>query len=163
MKKITVIGCAGSGKTTLSTKLASKLSIPLYTIDSLYYGSNWQKLSQEELKAKLIDIMKGDSWIIDGQYTKLIPLRLQYVDTVIFFDIPKRIAIGRVFRRYINQKLGKESVVGNNNVHFPWHQLKLISNYPRKEVYEMLNNAKDKNIIIFKKPKDVELFLQNLR
>jgi adenylate kinase family enzyme len=161
MKKITVIGCAGSGKTVFSTQLASALSIPLYTIDSLYYSSNWQKLSQEELKAKLIDIMKGDTWIIDGQYTKLIPLRLQYLDTVIFFDIPKRIAIWRIFKRYFQQKFGREAVIANNKVHFPWHQLKLIFNYPIKEVYEMLSAAKDKKVIIFKKSKDAEAFLKN--
>ncbi len=75
MDKITIIGCTGSGKTTFSQKLAAKLNIPRHTIDEIYYGDNWQKISQEELKEKLLKIMKGKQWIIDGQYTKLIPLR----------------------------------------------------------------------------------------
>jgi adenylate kinase family enzyme len=161
MNKIAVIGCTGSGKTVFSTKLASKLSIPLHTIDSVYYSGSWQKLSQEELRAKLIDIMKGDRWIIDGQYTKLIPLRLEYVDTLIFFDYPKRIALWRIFKRYFEQKkYGNEK---GNKIYFPWHQIKLILKYPRIKIYEMLKTvSKDQRIIIFKKTKDAQEFLDTL-
>lgn len=163
MKKITVIGCAGSGKTTFSKKLADRLHLPLYTIDELYYGPNWIKISQEELKNKLLHVMYQSEWIIDGQYTKLIPLRLEYVDTIIFFDTPKRVALWRVIKRYIQQKRGKESVTGSNTPHYPWHQMKLILKYPRKEVYSILNDArKEVEIVIFRNQKEVDIFFENL-
>lgn len=164
MKKITVIGCAGSGKTTFSKMLAERLHLPLYTIDELYYGPNWTKISQEELKDKLVQIMHEPEWVIDGQYTKLIPLRLEYVDTVIFFDLPKRVVMWRVIKRYIQQKREKEGVAGSNTPHFPWHQMKLILKYPRKEICHMLSDIpKEIKVVILRNQKEVDTFFENLQ
>jgi len=163
MRKITIIGCAGSGKTTFAKKLSKKLDLPLHTIDSIYYRENWEKLSQDELRDKLVSIMKTDGWIIDGQYTKHIPLRLEFVDTVIFFDISKLIAIQRILKRYVMQKIGKETRLGNNKVHFPWHQMKLVLTYPRRYVYELLRCIqKDKTVIVFKNSREADTFLNTV-
>ena len=40
MKKIIVIGCPGSGKSTLSKKLNEILGIPVVYLDMLYWNSD---------------------------------------------------------------------------------------------------------------------------
>lgn len=152
MNKILVIGCPGSGKTTFSKKLSEKLQIPLFIIDSLYYGDNWEKVSQEELKEKLTVIMEEGRWVLDGNYTRLIPYRMQYSDTVIFFDFPKLVVLLRICKRYIAHKGPRRPGL--------IHQIKLLLTYPDKLIYEMLeNNSEDNEVIIFKRPKDADIFL----
>ena len=41
MKKIMIIGCCGSGKTTLAKKLSNKLNLPLIHLDKLNWRDNW--------------------------------------------------------------------------------------------------------------------------
>lgn len=49
--KICIIGCAASGKSTLSQRLAHKLQIPAYHLDKLAHlpSSKWVRVSDEEL------------------------------------------------------------------------------------------------------------------
>ena len=49
MKKIMVIGCCGSGKSTLSKQLAKKLKLPLVHLDVLNWCGNWECVPQETL------------------------------------------------------------------------------------------------------------------
>jgi adenylate kinase family enzyme len=48
LKKIAIIGCAGSGKTTLAFQLHNKLHLPLHHLDQYYWKPNWQRLTLEE-------------------------------------------------------------------------------------------------------------------
>ena len=163
MNKITIIGCTGSGKTIFSKLLSSKLNIKSHTIDEIYFGKSWKKLTQEELEKKLEIIMSGDRWIIEGQYTRFISLRLNYVDTVFFFDLSKSILLPRIIKRYVMQKLGRELVTDGNKIKFPWHQIKLMINYPRQKVYKMLDKASNAiEVVVFRKPSDIKNFLDTL-
>ena len=45
-------------------------------------------MSAEEFDEKLEQILSGDEWIVDGNYLRTLPRRLQECDTVFFFDIP---------------------------------------------------------------------------
>ncbi|WP_321025720.1 EutP/PduV family microcompartment system protein [Hungatella effluvii] len=47
MERILIIGGNGCGKTTLSNKLANKLSLPLTHLDALYWNDNWKPVSDE--------------------------------------------------------------------------------------------------------------------
>jgi len=48
MKRILIIGNAGSGKTTFAKKLAEKTGLPLIHLDRLYWCGNWEHLSRGE-------------------------------------------------------------------------------------------------------------------
>ncbi|MEE1357841.1 MAG: isopentenyl transferase family protein, partial [Clostridia bacterium] len=48
MKRVLIIGGNGSGKTTMSRKLAEKTSLPLVHLDTLYWTGNWQPRERSE-------------------------------------------------------------------------------------------------------------------
>ncbi|MCB0319265.1 MAG: AAA family ATPase, partial [Bdellovibrionales bacterium] len=48
MKRVLIIGNAGSGKTTLAKKLSLQLKIPLVSLDSLFWKPGWVELSRAE-------------------------------------------------------------------------------------------------------------------
>lgn len=104
MKRIIVIGCPGSGKTTLSKALSEKLGTELIHLDKIQWQGNWECIRREEFDNILIDEMKKPQWIIDGNYNRTIPMRLKYCDTVIYLDYPTHIcffsALKRVIKNY---------------------------------------------------------------
>jgi adenylate kinase family enzyme len=89
IKKISVIGNACSGKTTLSRKLAQKYQLPLTHVDSIQFLSGMRLRNPEETRKLLIDVSGRESWIIDGLGPlKIIEDRFQKSDLVVFMRFP---------------------------------------------------------------------------
>lgn len=104
MQRILVIGCCGAGKSTFSKQLSDKLHLPLVQLDRLFWKPGW--IEQEELIfAELLQTeLERDNWIIDGNYLKSLPLRIEYADTVIFLDLNRWICTWRVLKRWLFQE-----------------------------------------------------------
>ncbi len=98
-QKIIIIGCPGSGKSTLSIKLSKVLNLPLYHMDNLYWKSDKTTISTEELKDKLHHICQKDAWIIDGNYLSTLSLRLAYHPLIIFLDYDTNLCLSSVIER----------------------------------------------------------------
>ena len=96
-----IIGGNGCGKTTLAKKLADKLQLPLTHIDVLYWKDNWQVVPNEEFDSLLMQEVTKPRWIIDGNNTRTIPMRLKYCDTVIFMDFSRIRCIYGAIKRII--------------------------------------------------------------
>lgn len=105
MKKVLVIGCPGAGKSTFARKLSEKTGLPLYYLDMIWHKADRTTISAEEFDATLSVIMKSDQWILDGNYQRTMPLRLEKADTVFFFDLPLDVCLSGAIER-----LGKELV-----------------------------------------------------
>ena len=88
MKRILIIGNAGSGKTTFAKALANKTQLPLVHLDKLYWRGTWEHTTREEFDAILQNELENGEWIIDGNFNRTIPHRLKYCDTVFYFDLP---------------------------------------------------------------------------
>lgn len=79
-KKILVIGNCGSGKSIFSRKLARKLDIPLIHLDREFWKPGWITTPEDEWQEKVKQLVAHDQWIIDGNYFKSMPLRMQAAD-----------------------------------------------------------------------------------
>ena len=88
MKKVLIIGNAGSGKTTFAKALSERTSLPLVHLDRLYWKDNWEHTTREEFDVLLQRELEESEWILDGNFNRTLPHRLQYCDTVFFFDLP---------------------------------------------------------------------------
>lgn len=99
MKRIAIIGCAGSGKTTLALELQEIYKLPVYHLDCYYWKPNWQLPDFNdflEIHDKLCDEPR---WIIEGMYYRAMNHRLDRADTIIFLDMPRYLCIWRVLTR----------------------------------------------------------------
>src|ERR671937_2952145 len=95
--KIVVIGTSGSGKTTVARELARRLGVPHVELDALYHGPGWAETPPEEFRRRVAAAMDGDGWVVDGNYeSKLGDLVLRRADTVVWLDLPLRVALTRV-------------------------------------------------------------------
>lgn len=99
MQRIMIIGSSGSGKTALSQLLSKKFNLPLYHLDLFFWKPNWVPTPDEEWKAFIKKLVKEDKWILDGNFTSTLDLRIQHADTIIFIDLPRALRLYRVVKR----------------------------------------------------------------
>ena len=98
-RRILVIGCPGSGKTTFSLRRAEQTGLPLFHLDSIYWRADRTHLTREELVDVLRPILAGPRWIIDGNYNGTLPLRVEACEEVVFLDDPVEVCLAGVRAR----------------------------------------------------------------
>ncbi len=98
-QKILVIGCAGSGKSTLSKELRDITGLPLFHLDNIWWRPDRSHISREEFDRKLDEILLTDRWMIDGNYSRTYEVRFQACDTVIFLDYPFDVCMNGIKER----------------------------------------------------------------
>lgn len=96
---ILVIGCAGAGKTTLCKLLHKQLKLPLIHLDRHYWLPNWQPPPAHSWQQQVKHLCLNKQWIMDGNYSNTIPIRMPYASCVIFLDMPRRLCLWRVIKR----------------------------------------------------------------
>ena len=150
MKKIIVIGCPGSGKSTFARALHAATGIPLHYLDMINWNADRTTVPEEVFLERLQQAMSGESWIIDGNYGSTIEMRLQACDTVFFLDYPLEVCLA-----------GIESRRGTERPDMPWVEapgevdenfIRFIENYreeSRPGVMELLQKYADREIHIF--------------
>lgn len=101
MKKVLVIGSGGSGKTTLAKRIAASLNLELIHLDSIYWKPGWVETPKAEWLKTVEEIVKREAWIMDGNYSGTLDLRILACDTVIFLDMPRIVCLWRVLKRLV--------------------------------------------------------------
>ena len=87
-RRVLVIGSPGSGKSTFSRKLRDVTGLPLYYLDMLYHNPDRTTVNRAEFDERLSRILELDQWIIDGNYRRTLPVRLERCTHVLLFDLP---------------------------------------------------------------------------
>ena len=162
MKKVLVIGCPGSGKSTLARRLHKITGIPLFYLDMMYWNADRTTVNKEVFLERLADVLGECTWIIDGNYSSTMEMRIKECDTIIFLDYPTDVCI-----EGIRQRRGK------TREDMPWVEMeedsefvdyvKKFNEQTRPSVIELIEKYSYKNIMVFANRGDADDFLENLQ
>ncbi len=166
MERILIIGCGGAGKSTLARQMGEKLDIPVVHLDKLFWHPGWVESGDEEMDAKILAELKKPQWIMDGNYNRTIPKRLQYCDTVIYLDFSRWACLRGVAKRIITTYGRVRPDMGEgcperfdpDFLKWVWH----FNGKNRERYYRLLNEAEGIETIVLKNRRAVKRFLAQL-
>ena len=160
MRKVIIIGCPGSGKSTFARKLNSITGLPVFYLDMIYHKPDRTTVSREEFDAKLSEIMKKEKWIIDGNYMRTMPIRIENADTIFWLDYPLEVCLQGIVERF-----------GKPREDMPWVEREYDPEFMRfirefdttskPKISTLLNVAQNKQIYIFKSRQEAQDFIDN--
>jgi adenylate kinase family enzyme len=131
MDRIAIIGCGGSGKTTVGRRLAEHLDAPMTHLDGVYYDSEWNTLPPEKFAAIQEELVAEPRWVIDGNFASTLPIRLKRADTVVFLDIPPIVCLWGILQRRWRYRGGQHTEQGVfDRIH--WGFIRYVLGYRRQ-------------------------------
>ena len=163
MKKVIVIGCPGSGKTTFAEKLNKLTGLPLYYLDAVWHKPDKTHIPREEFDQRITEIFATPEWIIDGNYNRTIEMRLKECDTVFLFDLPTEVCLQ-----------GASERLGKGHYDLPWLEtepdpefMRFIEEFPQTtlpKIYELIEKYKaEKQVVIFKSREDADEYISFIK
>ena len=160
MARIVILGCAGSGKTTLSRQIAERTGAPVICLDALWQ-SHWGEKDVPVFRALVQKAHAGEDWISDGNFAlATFDIRLPRATTVIWLERSRlccaRRAITRVFKRGEAHRVVKLFVV----LRFIWNFDRV--NRPRIEATRVANGP-NVPAVRLKSRRDIAAFLSSFR
>jgi len=161
--RISIIGGAGTGKTTLSNILSEKYNIPATHIDGIHHLKNWKVRDKAERDKIILDIVEKEKWIIDGTYKDTLKQRLENSDLIIWLDYSTFAQIKGILKRFFKHPGQEKPEIPGCNERLNLEFLKYVINYRKKKRHFVVNtieNIDKSKVITFTKQKDLNKWLK---
>ncbi len=159
--RILILGCSGSGKSTLARALAARTGLPLVHLDNIWWRADGTHISRDDFDRALDGLLRGEQWIMDGDYSRTYEVRLRAADTVVFLDYPESVCMDGIRAR-----------VGQARPDNPWTEstldpelVSLVQSYRRDnrpQVFALLQKYPDKQALIFPSREEADRWLSGL-
>ncbi len=162
MEKVIVIGSPGAGKSTFARRLGALTGLPLHHLDLLWHRPDRTTITPEAFDAGLAELLRGERWIIDGNYPRTREARLAACDTAFFLDYPLEVCLA-----------GAQARIGRKREDFPYLETELdpefyqwILDFPQRHLPRLRALAAkyqgEKEIVTFRAREEAERYLEAL-
>jgi adenylate kinase family enzyme len=169
MNRIVVIGCSAAGKSTIARELGKIFGLEVVHMDKIMWKSGCQLTEPHEEPAEVVRLLENrESWIIDGNYTASLHLRLEQADLVVVIDYPRWLCTLRAMKRLFQFRGKTRPDMGVNcPEQFNFGFLKWIWKYPHKEKPELIRqlkvHASHAKIVFIRGDREAAEFLEEMR
>ena len=102
-RRIVVLGCAGSGKTSLAQQIGERTGLPGICLDEMSRPlCSWGELSY--FRSLLGEAHAKEAWISDGNFAQVsFDIRLPRAELIIWLELPRILCAWRACRRVFRQ------------------------------------------------------------
>jgi adenylate kinase family enzyme len=166
MKKILIIGSGGAGKSTFARRLSVIVSVDVIHLDAFYWNPGWVETPQAEWRKIVEVLIARDSWIMDGNFSSTLDIRLKACDAVIFLDLSTRICLWRVITRMFKYRYrGRPDMAKGCRERFDLEFILWVWNYKREtrpKIVKLIETyAANKRVVWLQSKAEVESFLSS--
>jgi adenylate kinase family enzyme len=168
MKRVLVIGSGGAGKSTFARVLGERLGLPVIHLDKVYWRAGWVEPPKDEWRRKVEELCAGESWVMDGNYSGTLEVRLAACDSIIFLDLPRTLCLWRVLKRaLIYRGTSRPDVAEGCHENLNMEFFLWVWNYRKRSRPKVLSRLEEhgggKQIFILRSSAQVEKFLEEIR
>jgi adenylate kinase family enzyme len=133
MQRILVIGSPGAGKSTLASRLAGRVDLPLIHLDREYFGPGWTTPPRAEWRERVKALAARPAWVMDGNYASTFDIRVPRATAVVWLDLPRwQCALSVLWRVARNYGRPRPDLGTAGPERFDWSFMRWIWSYPEK-------------------------------
>lgn len=165
--KIAIMGYSGSGKSTLARSLGEYYHADVLHFDAVQFLPGWEIRDEEEKKQITEAFMNShDSWVIDGNYSKLsFDRRVDEADLIILMLFKPLTCLGRVIRRYIKYKNQTRPDMGEGctekiDWEFVWWVLYAGRKKKTRERYKSIQIRYPEKTVVIRNQKELDKWME---
>jgi adenylate kinase family enzyme len=116
VQRISVIGSAGAGKTTLARELSRRLDLPHIELDSIAHQPGWTLLERGLFQQRVSERVAAKRWVSCGNYGShgVAPLVWARADTIVWLDLPRVVVTARTLTRSLRRLLTRQELWNGN-------------------------------------------------
>jgi adenylate kinase family enzyme len=116
--RISVVGTSGSGKTTLARQIVQQFQIPHVELDALHWEPHWTMAEPAVFQARVEQALRGDRWVVDGNYSVVRPIVWSRANLVVWLDYEFPVVMRQVIWRTLKRVFRQEELWSSNRETF---------------------------------------------
>lgn len=167
MRRVLVLGCSGAGKTTLTIAIGRKLGLPVIHLDAHYWNPGWVETAKDEWPQKVARLVEAERWVMDGNYSNTLDLRLERCDTAIFVDRGRFSCLWRILkRRFTYRGRTRPDVPPDCPEQIGWEFILWVWNYHQRvrplTLTKLRECSEEKRVVFLRSDQEAAQFIAGL-
>lgn len=163
--KIYITGIVATGKSTLARTLSNRTNMPCFDFDSIVHDDENKgiKRTKEEQDEIIKELIKGDSWIIEGSYSNIAYNILTSADVIVYLKVSHFKRNMRILNRFIKQKIGVEKRKYSPSFKTVKTMFKLSDKFEKDDLkYQKLLKEFSKKTVVLSNAKEIVKFIETM-
>ncbi len=173
MKRVSIVGTTGSGKTTLAAEVAQILGSVHIELDALNWQPGWIAAPTDDFRRDVLRALEAPTWVTEGNYHSVRHLVWERADCIVWLNYRLPLILTRLLRRTTRRIVTREPCCNGNRESlrmafsresiFLWA---LQTHGQRRREYQVLLSQcaeQGKTVVIHRSPHETRAWVNQLR